>query len=294
VPVINAIAARRTVRKADAVLALTEEEGLAAAFLKQLNVPGYGNSRICLVAVRLTETLKTMPAAVRRQTARTLRAVNAILVYSSNQRQELSDAFGLEPDRVRTIPPGVDGEFFNATDEMYRDAADSIAPIVSAGVDRGRDYGTLFRALQSSPLHAKLLCRPHNLAGLEIPRNVDVLGYLDIRTYRDVLGQAAAVVLPSRPLAYPTGQTVLLHAMAMGKCCVVTDSVAMREYVTHGHDAILVPPGDPEALGSALASVMADAALRSRIGRAARQTFEGRFTLEAMWASIFEVLRGFA
>jgi glycosyltransferase involved in cell wall biosynthesis len=109
-----------------------------------------------------------------------------------------------------------------------------------------------------------------------------------------VLGQAAAVVLPSRPLAYPTGQTVLLHAMAMGKCCVVTDSVAMREYVTHGHDAILVPPGDPEALGSALASVMADAALRSRIGRAARQTFEGRFTLEAMWASIFEVLRGFA
>ena len=47
-------------------------------------------------------------------------------------------------------------------------------------------------------------------------------------------------------------------------------------------NGLLVPPGDPKALGAALASLIHDAAARRRMGAAARATYEARFTLNRM------------
>jgi glycosyltransferase involved in cell wall biosynthesis len=85
---------------------------------------------------------------------------------------------------------------------------------------------------------------------------------------------------------YPSGQTVVLEAMAMGKPVVVTDSPAMRDYVAPDVQGLLVPPADPPALAGAIDALLADGERRRRLGRAGREAVESTFNQEAMWAKI--------
>jgi glycosyltransferase involved in cell wall biosynthesis len=62
----------------------------------------------------------------------------------------------------------------------------------------------------------------------------------------------------------------LLEAMASGVAPVATTVGGIPEVVTDGRDGLLVPPGDVDALAGALARLVADDALRARIGDQAR------------------------
>jgi glycosyltransferase involved in cell wall biosynthesis len=53
--------------------------------------------------------------------------------------------------------------------------------------------------------------------------------------------------------------------MIEGRAIVATQVPATR-CVQHGRTGLLVPPGDPAALGNALAALMADAGLRDHLG----------------------------
>lgn len=62
----------------------------------------------------------------------------------------------------------------------------------------------------------------------------------------------------------------LLEAMASGLAVVASDIAGVREVVAPGC-GLLVPPGDPVALASALERLASDPELRARLGGAARQ-----------------------
>ena len=51
---------------------------------------------------------------------------------------------------------------------------------------------------------------------------------------------------------------VLLEGMAAGTAVVASDIDGYRNVATDGVDARLVPPGDPEALGDAIAELLGD------------------------------------
>jgi glycosyltransferase involved in cell wall biosynthesis len=59
------------------------------------------------------------------------------------------------------------------------------------------------------------------------------------------------------------------EAMAAGRAIVATDLPSSREILESGKDALLVPPGDPEALASAIASLLRDRDLALRLARSA-------------------------
>ena len=72
------------------------------------------------------------------------------------------------------------------------------------------------------------------------------------------------------------------QGLAAGRCVVTGDTEAVRELLTHGGDAVLVPPGDPDALADALRALEADAALRKRIAGAGRALAQRALTPEAV------------
>ena len=120
--------------------------------------------------------------------------------------------------------------------------------------------------------------------------------------FRDVEFIVAALLLPwffLTPVLYPlSGATGLaarhhtvLEAMAMGKAIVASDRAVLRDYVTDGVEALLVPPEDPVALREATVRVLSDRELARRLGAAARARVERDFTSSAFAARLAPLLR---
>ena len=74
--------------------------------------------------------------------------------------------------------------------------------------------------------------------------------------------------------------------MSQGRPVVVTDNGGQREYVVDGRNGLLVPPGDAQALASALSRLAADASLRQRMGQQAKADFDDHLNYEHFYQQI--------
>jgi glycosyltransferase involved in cell wall biosynthesis len=116
---------------------------------------------------------------------------------------------------------------------------------------------------------------------------VDLPGAVDLPRWMD---DAAVFVLSSRFEGFPL---VLIEAMAKGLPVVSFDCpTGPGEIVENHRNGVLVPAGDVPALADALGALMADPALRARLGAAAAQDAR-RFTpdgIGARWEGLLDDL----
>ncbi|MGD9644866.1 MAG: glycosyltransferase family 4 protein [Pirellulales bacterium] len=97
----------------------------------------------------------------------------------------------------------------------------------------------------------------------------------------DFLAAADCFVLPS----HEEGMSLaLLEAMAAGLPVVATDIAGNQQLVCSQRDGLLVPVGDPAALGAAIARVLSNADLAATLGAAARRRVVEEFAL-APWTA---------
>jgi glycosyltransferase involved in cell wall biosynthesis len=115
-------------------------------------------------------------------------------------------------------------------------------------------------------------------------------GWIGPEEKRSLLGRAAVCVLPSYAEGLPM---VLLEGMAAGVPVVATDVGGIPDLVTDGVNGLLYAPGDTDALERLLRKLLHDAALRRRMGTAARESVRLRFDagrviaqLESVYASL--------
>lgn len=123
---------------------------------------------------------------------------------------------------------------------------------------------------------------------------VEFLGRRD--DIADLWTQAHIAVLPSHREGMPKA---LLEAAASGRPLIATDVPGCRALVRHGHNGLLVPLGDVDALAEALESLAVDPALRRRFGAAARRDVEEIYSDEAvgrgvvaLYASVIREVEG--
>ena len=65
------------------------------------------------------------------------------------------------------------------------------------------------------------------------------------------------------------GLTVL-EAMAAGRPIIATDDAAIPELITHDQEGILIHPGDPDLIATAILTLLKDHARAQRYAQAAR------------------------
>jgi len=74
----------------------------------------------------------------------------------------------------------------------------------------------------------------------------------------------------------------LLQAASAGVPIVASTVGGIPEVVRHEHNGLLVPPGDPQALGAAVAMLLQDRRLARRLGDAGRELMHSEFSVDAM------------
>jgi glycosyltransferase involved in cell wall biosynthesis len=130
-------------------------------------------------------------------------------------------------------------------------------------------------------------------------RTAAALGIADRVGFRGVLSgaelvaayrRARVVVLPSLTEAESFGM-VLAEAMSCGRPVVGSRVGGIPRVVTHGHDGLLVPPGDAAALSEACLAVLTDADLAERLGRAGRATAVSRFAWSERMPAYLDLFR---
>lgn len=281
VPMDKAVRSAAKVPRADVVLAFLESQAQAPSWAKAHGIPPYAGTPLTMMACWLAEELRTMPQPERRAVVRRYRGVDLTLVWSSNQIDILVDC-GFDAERVESIPFGFAPGLFPPRSPRRA------GPLVAVGFDRGRDYPTLITALRGSGLRLDLYSKPGNLEDAGLPEEVDFHGTVPFDEYRQVISAASIVAVPTKVMAYPTGQTVALEAAGSGACVVITDTPAIREYFSE-ETAVLVTAGDTDAWTRELVGLMADSVRREAIAAAGCAHVHAHFTYRQMWQRVLEL-----
>jgi glycosyltransferase involved in cell wall biosynthesis len=173
--------------------------------------------------------------------------------------------------------------------------ADRLYLITAARLVRRKDLPTLLRALAGlgradvdllilgdGPEEAAL----RRLAtGLGLARRVQFKGFVSETMKHQLLRNADLFALPSLHEAFGL---VYLEAMQAGLPVIASRQGGPEDYLEEGRSGHLVPAGDVAALTAALARLLADPALRGRMG-VHNQAIAARFTAAAM-AGRYEAL----
>lgn len=228
-----------------------------------------------------------------------------ILAVSEHVRDVLL-ATGAAASRVRVVRSGVDLSQIPAAAaaellrELGVDPGLPLVVMVSALAPPHKDPATFVRAVAVAraevPLQALLIGDgPLRRSAARARDALGLRGVLVLAGHRDdaeaLLGAADVAVLSSRDEGL--GVTVL-EAMRAGRAVVATAAGGVREIVRNGVDGLLVPVGDSEAMGRAIAGLLGDEARRTALGRAGAERVRG-FAIEAtvaVTAAAYEEMAG--
>ncbi len=228
---------------------------------------------------------------VENTVRRAVGGLDMAFFFGPADREEGIRRFGIPAERTFLFPFGVDTDFWSPGVAAFEEAGF----VFAAGSDPKRDYPCLLAAPYAAP--TRILTRlklPPSVSrpDMEIIRGSYHNAAVTDLMLRDFYRAAAAVVVPVRDVFQPSGYSVTLQAMACGKPVVLSRIKGLwdPEVFVSDRNCILVPPGDSEALGSAIQRLLDTPDLRSAIGQAARETAVKSFNLSRMDDGLEELI----
>ena len=233
------------------------------------------------------------------------RVPDALVAVGDNQAAQIHSCFGIPLERMRVIWNGVD----DPTLRLHPDRLGAIAPpgvpviasvstlIPQKGLDILLQAAAILR--ESDDNFLLLIAGDGGLRG-ELHSQAEQLGLSGHVRFLGWVPQASDRVMPACDIFVQSSRweamsVVVLEAMAAGKAMVVTKVGENARVVADGETGLTVPPGDPQALANGLRTLLRDASLRQRMGIAARNRYQARFTTRHMiggYESLYRELIG--
>ena len=143
-------------------------------------------------------------------------------------------------------------------------------------------FGASLAIIGDGPEHATLARH----ANEKLPGRAVLTGSLSHEDTLAVMKSADALVLNS---SYEGLSHLLIEAVMLGVSVIATNVGGNAEVITDGENGLLVPAGDPPALAHALALILSDKELRTRLSTNVRRSAE-RFSVETMLKRTLDVL----
>ncbi|KXP01243.1 glycosyltransferase family 4 protein [Tsukamurella tyrosinosolvens] len=264
---------------ADAVLAYDERTGVPALLRGEAPVAagiGWLTTRASAGGLHGALAARALPRAA------------AVWAQCSAVLPVIGSEWRVAPERLHFIPLGIDTSFYT---EQPAPASGDV--VMSAGEDRFRDHTTLVAAVEQVRGTVPQVT-------LELASSLPVSapeGLVTVHTerlngrIRDLYRRAAVVAIALHPTVTGSGLTVVLEAMASGRPLVVTDNPGVSDYVQHGVTGLLVPPGDTDAMATAIRTLLIDEDMRLEMGRRAAAATRERFTTKVMAHHLAEMIR---
>jgi glycosyltransferase involved in cell wall biosynthesis len=121
------------------------------------------------------------------------------------------------------------------------------------------------------------------IAAAGLADRVELTGWVGPDGVNRLLSAADVLVLPSHDENLPLS---VIEGMAYGLAVVATPVGAVCDIIRQDETGLLTPPGDPARLAENLRRLVADAALRAKLGANARALHASRLNVESYMAAL--------
>jgi len=223
--------------------------------------------------------------AFTKMQTRVASRMSRVITVSKNSFEDIHTDHQVPRERMHVVPVGVDQELFRPLSHVARIPGRLITTASADVTMKGLKYLLEALAKLRTEREVSLVVIGRKKEGGVSARTIDELGLGDCVEFVtgvpeeriiELYSQAEVAVVPS---LYEGFSLPAIEAMSCGVPLVSTTGGALPEVVGADNDtALLVPPGDSEALAARIATALDDPELRARVGAAGRQRVIDRWT----------------
>jgi len=229
--------------------------------------------------------------ALRTIDRRALRSADVVVADTAAHAEFLAGLAGLPRDRFEVC-------FVGAEERVFQPGWDPEEPFTALFVGKLIPLHGLETILEAARLAPDLRLRIVGSGQLDPllagrPANVEWVAWVDYERLPEELNRASCAlgIFGTSEKAQRVIPNKAFQALACATPLVTADTPAARELLVDGESALLVPPGDPEALAGALHRLAAEPELAQRLGAAGHAVYRERASEEVLgrrWRGILE------
>ncbi len=214
-----------------------------------------------------------------------------IVTWSTWARDDLIAHYGVEPDRISVIPPGVDTTRWRPAASSNNSGRPVQVLFVGGDLQRKGGQHLIDACRRLRARHDVPDFELHLVTGAPVPPEPGVTAHAGLTPNSEALlarfADADVFCLPTLGDCLPM---VLAEAGATGLPLISSAVGAIHEIVQPGTSGELIEPGDVDALEQHLARLIGDPDLRRRYGMAARRIVEDHHDADANAARLVALL----
>jgi glycosyltransferase involved in cell wall biosynthesis len=225
---------------------------------------------------------------------RALGAADLVVADTEANARHLAELAGLPPERLEVC-------FVGAEERLFRPGWTPQEPFTCLFVGKLiplHGLPTILGAARAAPEIRLRLVGNGQLEALldDRPPNVEWIRWVDYERLPEELHRAGCAlgIFGTSDKAHRVIPNKAFQALACGTPLVTADTPAARELLVDGESALLVPPGDPEALAAALRLLASDPGLARKLGNGGQTAYREHASEDVLgrrWRDVLERAR---